>query len=229
MTDTETNIKTNIETNIKTNIETNIQNIYPYINKERIFKHSIPLPMEPFYTDINYNKIRRARIIMLSDALGINKDFSALNYYEKIQIICDIEQSCLNETIRKANEHNIRCTWINEQFINLYCGICYTIITCIDDRDIESILIKKIIDKTIDAKKLASIPRDKLCPEKYEEINKKIYERNNIKRELKYSELYFCRSCKKRQCTIEKVQTRSLDENFSLIITCLFCGKSWNG
>ena len=199
------------------------------IKVERIYKNSIPLNYEKFYKNKAYNDVRRLKLILLSDILGKQEFFKKLSYDDKTQFIMIVENSCLNESIRKSNEHDVHCVWSNNQFANIYHNICYQIFTNLDyDSGIFSkSLIKKIENNKINLHKIAKMNCKELCPEKYKEIEEKISKRNNIKKNLKYSELYHCRKCKKNQCTVEKRFNRSLDEGVNLTINCLFCGYSW--
>ncbi len=192
---------------------------------------STALPIDPFYIDKNYNDLRRLKLLVLADSLNNSEYYRNIQYDEKINYIKIIENSCLDESIRKAREYNIRCVWEEEQFVNIYHSICYKIFSTVNiTYDTGSnILIKKIFNGDILLDTIASKSYRELCPEKYEEIKKKIDERSNMEENIKYTELYFCKKCKRNQCTASRVQTRSLDEGSSFHITCLFCGNRWFG
>jgi DNA-directed RNA polymerase subunit M/transcription elongation factor TFIIS len=198
---------------------------------KREFPYAIPLPVDPFYTDIAYTGLRKLKCILLANKLGQIDRFLELSYEAQIDIIKYIENSCLNETIRKAREYNIRCVWPNIQFENIYHSICYNILTTLDIKSGTGslILVKKIFDGDIDLNTIASLSCKELCPEKYEEIIEKIDRRCNTKQSIKATTLYFCRKCKRNQCSAERVQNRSNDESSSFYITCLFCGNKWFG
>jgi hypothetical protein len=98
------------------------------------FKHAIPLPSNPFYIDKSYVGLRKTKLIAISDRFGQIKQFHNFSYEKQIEIIKYIENSCLNETIRKSREYNIRCVWNNIQFENIYHSICYNILTALDIR-----------------------------------------------------------------------------------------------
>jgi DNA-directed RNA polymerase subunit M/transcription elongation factor TFIIS len=187
----------------------------------------IPLTMD-FYTP-EYNILRRLKAIMLTEKLMLYQEFVQLEYSNQIEMIKRIENSCSNETIRKARDCNIRCVWENEQFQNIYHNTVYTIISALDDNDISNTLIKNILNKDIDINSIANLSSKDLSPQKYENIMFEINKRNNVTQTQKYTEMYFCKKCKHNQSTVERVQNRSGDEGSSFFITCTFCGAKWFG
>lgn len=193
--------------------------------------NTTPLPFDPFYTDPEYNSIRIIKLLLLSDALNNSKLYGTLSYDEKINTIQLTENSCLNETIKKAREHNIRCTWDIKAFEDLYHSICYNILSVLNIK-LETgskQLIIRVFNNEIDLNTIAALSYNELCPEKFEEVTKKIEVRSNIVYTVKYTELYFCRKCKQNKATAERVQNRSNDEGSSFHITCLNCNNRWFG
>ena len=140
-----------------------------------------------------------------------------------------IEKSCYNKSIKDALNHNIRCVWSNDMFVKLYHSICYKVATNIDKHSpVKSdYIINKIMKNNIKLYLIANRPSQELCPSKYKNILKKINNRTNLKRNIKFSELYKCGKCKRNQCTTERRYNRSLDEGVNLMVHCLFCGHSW--
>ena len=195
------------------------------------YKHAIPLPFKPFYTDRAFVPIRISKLIAISDKFGQIEQFLQLPYAKQIYIIKNIENSCLNETIRKSREYNIRCVWDNLQFEYVYHTICYNISSALDIKfDTGSkILVKKIFDEEIDLNTIANLSCKELCPEGYRDIIKTIDQRSNIEQTVKATSLYYCKKCGKNQCTATRVQNRSADEGSSFYVCCLFCGNKWFG
>lgn len=196
---------------------------------DRIYPNAIPLAVDPFYRP-EYSPLRRIKAMLFAEQLGKSEDFRKLTFNKQTQILTAIENSCINESIRKGKEYNVRCIWSNELFENIYHGVCYTIISTLDN-DINSysdILLKKILDDKFDILNIAHMSCKELCPEKYEDIDKQLTQRRGAEQTLKYSEMYHCRKCKKNQCVTEKRYNRSLDEGVNLTVNCLFCGNSWN-
>lgn len=189
------------------------------------FKDAVPLPFDPFYK--SYNNIRRLKVIVLSDKLSKYKQFKILPYEKKIEILTSIENSCLNEALRKAREYAVRCIWDNDNFTNIYHTICYNIISNIDNQFGSDTLINKILAEEINLNTIAHLTCKELCPERYEVLSSEINKRSKIEQSVKYSEMFFCKKCKHNQTTVERVQIRSADEACNLRITCLYCDNQW--
>lgn len=189
------------------------------------------LPCDPFYTKSEYNNLRRIKVLLLSGAFSNSPLYRDCPRSVKINYLIQIENSCLNETIRKAREYDIRCTWGEFQFEQIYHSTCYTILSAIDTTlsTGSSNLVAKIFMGKIDLNTIAGLSCKELCPEKYEIMAKKIEERANMKEVVKYTELYFCRKCKRNKCKAESVQNRCGDESNTYYITCLFCHNKWFG
>jgi DNA-directed RNA polymerase subunit M/transcription elongation factor TFIIS len=157
-------------------------------------------------------------------------DYLNTPYLTKDKIVEKLERGCVNRSIDKAKSYNIRCVWSDERFVNLYNSICYKVSSNIDpDSEVHSTYIKnKILRNELNLETVADMTSKELCPKKYEKIAKQIDQRINMKRKIKYSELFHCRKCKKNQCTTERRYNRSLDEGTNLTVKCMFCGHEWN-
>jgi len=171
----------------------------------------------------------------LSKSLNSSSINNIMDYYSKIHIIYNaarkIEIGCLNQAIKKANEYNIRPVWEDNEFTLLYHGICYKLSVNLDENSTikSNYMKKKILSNNINLYKLATMTSKQLCPNKNILIENKINKRINVTINLKYSELYRCKKCKRNQTTTERRYNRSLDEGVNLTITCTFCGHQWNG
>jgi DNA-directed RNA polymerase subunit M/transcription elongation factor TFIIS len=195
------------------------------------FIGAVPLTIDPFYTDNDYNAMRRLKISLLSWALQTSEEFRFLGYQKKINYMMMIENSCFNETLRKAREYNIRCTWKTKQFEDIYHSICSNLVSMLDrTQDTSSpTLIKKILNGEIELKNIAHMTCKELCPEKYEILTKEIEKRSSAEHTVKSTTMYFCRKCKKNNTTSQSIQNRSGDEGNTYLITCLFCHNKWFG
>jgi DNA-directed RNA polymerase subunit M/transcription elongation factor TFIIS len=84
-------------------------------------------------------------------------------------------------------------------------------------------LIKKIINNEIRPECVAFLSPQQLFPENWKEIlenRMKIEQKNNA---TSGTDLYQCRKCRNRNCTITELQVRSADEPTTKFITCLVC------
>lgn len=188
------------------------------------YDKALPLSIEPFYNS-DYNETRRLKAMIFSHILSNDNDFDQMSYDDQIEIIMRIENSCANETIRKARGYNLRCVWDNVQFINIYHTVCYNIISILCEES--NTLVKRILNKEINLNIIANMTCKELMPEKYDNITSEINKRVNVTNTVKYTEMYFCKKCKRNQTTVERIQNRSNDESSSFNVTCSFCGNKW--
>lgn len=190
-----------------------------------------PLPWDPFYNDPDYTPLRKIKIILINSALHSTEQFSLLNRECRLKMSTDIEIGCLDATLIAAKKHDIICSWTEQAFEDIYHNICYKVISLLNIQEPTGSrsLIEKIFNNKINLKELAALPEKDLCPEKYADILQYIDKRSNAVMSVKYTELHFCRKCKRNQATEERVQNRSNDEGCTYRITCLFCGNKWFG
>lgn len=200
-----------------------------YTQIQEHYEKRLPLPFKPFYDD-DYNDIRRLKIMMLTSILLQYESYRNMDYDSQINIVYRIENSCTNEAISLARSNNLRCEWTNEQFVNIYYSVCYVITSVLheDNKDNKD-LVEKIINKdnSFDINNIAKLTYRELLPEKYNDITHVINKRINTEHTVKFTEMHFCKKCKKNQTTAERVQNRSNDEASSFQITCIFCGTKW--
>ena len=189
-------------------------------------KFTIPIDL---YTNPLYNKNRRSIILLIANILEKNKKFKLKHIEIQTNIIINIELSCYNQTIIKADDLLIYQSWNNEKFLYLYYLNCNKITKNLDIHSEvnSSYLIDKIIHNDIDINKIASMSSEDLCPAKSQTIKNTLNLRNNQQIKFKTSTLYQCRNCKKREVKIQEYQGRSLDEGSNLSLTCVFCNYNW--
>jgi DNA-directed RNA polymerase subunit M/transcription elongation factor TFIIS len=72
---------------------------------------------------------------------------------------------------------------------------------------------------------IAFLSPEQLHPAKWVEIIKKQQYRIDKEQNMATTDMYQCRKCKERKCTIKPAQLRSLDEATNYIISCVICGN----
>ena len=199
------------------------------IQFQDIFNHlkfTIPLDI---YDNKLYNKNRRAILLLIASILEKNKKFKLKHKQIQSSIIINIELSCYNQTITKADELLIYQSWDNDKFTYLYSLNCNKITKNLDiESEVNSsYLINKILTNSININDIASMSSDQLCPDKSQNIKDNLNLRTNQQIKIKTSTLYQCRNCKKKEVKIQEYQGRSLDEGSNLSLTCLFCNFNW--
>lgn len=181
------------------------------------------------YNDNEYTIERRLIILLIANILEINNLFKILNKKQQDKIIINIEKSCYNETLKKAEELLIYKSWENEKFCYLYQLYCNKITKNLDiSSEVKSdYLFNQIINDLIDINNIASLSSDQLCPDKSENIKKNIRLRSDQEIKTKTSSLYTCPNCHKKETKLKMVQLRSLDEGYNISLTCVFCNFNW--
>jgi DNA-directed RNA polymerase subunit M/transcription elongation factor TFIIS len=196
------------------------------------YSDPVPLPML-VYRDIEYNNIRRCKLILFGNILNQHNEFKEFSYAKKSNIIMKIEKSCFNSANKKIgmSKFDIRRSWDNTKFVTLYHDICYKVSSGLD-KNVNmgsGQLLESIINGEINIDRIGFMDAEDLYPEQYKKYREKIYNKYNLQEEPKTSSLYRCRKCKKNNCTIRNRYNRSLDEGVNITITCVNCGSSWNG
>jgi DNA-directed RNA polymerase subunit M/transcription elongation factor TFIIS len=203
-----------------------------------LFSNSLNTNSIHFNNSINNINNKRKIIIKFLLLTGFKKntaklirDYTYAPVYNKLYISEIIERGCLNRSLIKSREYNIRAIWENSKFRDLYHTICYKVSINMDSNSIlkSNYINTQIEKKTIVLMLIANLSGKELCPQKYEKLNKKISQRMNQKIKIKYSTLYQCFKCKNNKCVTERVYNRSLDEGVNLRIKCTVCYNEWGG
>lgn len=195
-------------------------------NIQNNLQFTIPIDI---YHNKKYNKLRRSIILLIASILEKNNKFKLKHKEIQQNIIINIELSCYNETINKADELLIYQSWDNEKFNYLYQLFCNKITKNLDiESEVKSdYLINKVLQNDLDITKIAIMTSDELCPDKSKNIKENLNMRNNQQLNFKTSTLYKCRNCGKKEVKIQEYQGRSLDEGSNLSLTCNFCNYNW--
>ena len=188
------------------------------------------------------NQIRKQEIKSIYNCLDIK------NKYIRLNIAVKIENSIQDYIIDKAHERNIPDNWNDKDFINLYHNISYTIKINIDpfssvnksnryllNKIIRSYFISNLSVKDIlfkygdflNIKNIGSMTALELNPHINMHYIMEIEHRNKQEIKVKFSVMYKCNKCGEKKTSFKEVQTRSMDEGGTIIVTCLNCGNEW--
>lgn len=137
-----------------------------------------------------------------------------------MELSYEIERGIFEYCIDYCTNHN-----------KLIIGSTYEYITNRITNAIKSskILRKGLLERTIDPHKLAYISPSQLCPEKWADILEKKHNREERGKNIPTTNMYKCRKCLEKKCTISFLQTRSSDEPMTMYIHCCVCGNTWTG
>lgn len=84
-------------------------------------------------------------------------------------------------------------------------------------------LWKLIYSDKINPQTVAFLSPQELHPEQWSGLIKKAKLREEKRKNFAVTDLYECRKCKERKCTVTEAQTRSLDEGVTKWISCTVC------
>jgi DNA-directed RNA polymerase subunit M/transcription elongation factor TFIIS len=84
-------------------------------------------------------------------------------------------------------------------------------------------IIKNIIDRVINPHEIAFLEPHKINPDNWHLLIKKNELREFKKNNMAATDLYKCRNCGERKCSVSHLQTRGIDEPMTTFITCLIC------
>jgi DNA-directed RNA polymerase subunit M/transcription elongation factor TFIIS len=138
----------------------------------------------------------------------------------------NLEKGIYNYAIQKASNKNIVKKWDNPSFVNLYIDRLRSVYMNLKN----SQFLEKIKSKEIPAEKVASMTHYEMFPSHWEEsLEKKMMrDASRLNTNIQAStDMYTCKRCKSKKTTYYEVATRSADEQMTIFITCLDCGKNW--
>ena len=190
---------------------------------------TMPIDIE-FYQKNNYNLYRRQTLVMLSSIFSKYPRYLAYSKKKQTKLIKIIERSYYHASLDKAEDDNIRQSWANQSFVDIYIVIKYRGLTNLDPQSLvhSDYLINAVFNKEIDMEKIGYIDSKQLCSERDNEIISRINKRREQKVDYRFSKFYKCEKCKKSTCITSNVINRSLDEGTSVRIKCVSCGYERN-
>jgi DNA-directed RNA polymerase subunit M/transcription elongation factor TFIIS len=144
-----------------------------------------------------------------------------------------IEASCYRAVIAasKSAEDPYRRHWGSESFKALYSGRCGTVNSHLDPdgsvcREYGSELLTKILTGTVPPDSVGDMTAVQMCPEATRVEKLEIELRSQQHVQEKWSDLFVCPECRRRQCTYIEKQKRSLDEPAAILCKCI-CGRKF--
>lgn len=196
-------------------------------NLKIAFPHMRPLDSE-FYTEEPYksSKIRRCKAIIFLGSLSNYEPFRNLEPSAQNIMIRKLESGCVNETIRKAKEDNVGCSWQTEHFVRRYGNLVYEKANELDWLQ-NTWLIPRVISGEFNAFHVALLSADEANPDSAREMIERSAARRAAKITVKVITAHECPNCLAHMCTVKNVQLRGLDESKTTKAYCLNCPFDW--
>lgn len=88
-------------------------------------------------------------------------------------------------------------------------------------------LITDIREKRIKPHMVAFMSPSQLCPKNWEQLLAKKHIKEEKENNLPTTDMYKCRKCEQRKCTVSFLQTRSIDEPMTTFVRCCNCYNTW--
>ena len=88
-------------------------------------------------------------------------------------------------------------------------------------------LVSDLKSKNIEGRMLAYMKSSQLNPNVWKTLLDKKQLEEERANNLPTTDMYRCRKCEKRKCTISLLQTRSIDEPMTIFVRCCNCYNTW--
>jgi hypothetical protein len=207
-------------------------------NLKVAFPHLRSLAAE-FYTQEPYksNKTRRCKIMVLMGAMSNYEHFRQLAPEAQNTLARRIESGCVNETLRKAKEDNVGCSWQTDEFVRRYGTIVREKAQELD-WTLNTSLIPRVISGEVNPSRVAALTEDEANPDALRDMNERRAARLAAKVVRKRSKGYPCDQCNANGdkdeagrplgwAYITNVQTRGCDEAKVTRAQCCECSHTW--
>jgi DNA-directed RNA polymerase subunit M/transcription elongation factor TFIIS len=142
-------------------------------------------------------------------------------------IATNLEKGIFNYTIREATTRNVIKKWDNTKFCQIYIDRLRSIYLNLKNPE----FLGKIQRMEINPSEYVTMTHQNIQPELWKEM---IEKKNQIEESMlsvnikANTDLYTCKKCKSRNIYFTETQTRSADEQSTITLLCLSCGKRWN-
>ena len=143
-----------------------------------------------------------------------------------------LETILFNTTFDEANKNNVRKSWGNSAFCDMYLAAARRVVGNLSDKSYinNKNLWQRYVANELTLEQIVKQNYYELCPEKWQVMVDKQVKMERIQLEGDFSRAtnkWQCNGCKMRKCTYYELQTRSADEPMTIFIHCLNCGKRW--
>jgi DNA-directed RNA polymerase subunit M/transcription elongation factor TFIIS len=144
----------------------------------------------------------------------------------------ELEHYIYNNSLEIARKKHIHLSWKQPLFLQIYLSTARSVVGNLNPQSYiqNKTLFARFKSGEITLEELASLNFSDLYPELWKDLSVRQFEREKRLLEGNKSmatDQFFCKRCKKRECTYYELQTRSADEPMTIFIQCVNCGKQW--
>ena len=227
---------------ITTSIDTvNEETTQPIDNQQRIAEQQLkdieskiatadPIPAK-FYKKKSFNLYRVAKIQAINMILKKFQLYRELPAKKRMKIAISIECGCYNDIVDTMKSNFLIASWNSPEFCDKYNNKCYNTLCNLDPESFRNSgeLAYQILEGDIKPENVGTMNSFELCATKHKEMKLFLEQRTMVShnRTLKTSKLYTCPYCKKSMGLVKRVQTRSLDEGYTIKVICVNCWRTY--
>jgi len=144
----------------------------------------------------------------------------------------ELEHYIYNNSLEVAKKKHIHLSWNQPLFVQIYLSNARSIVGNLHPNSYiqNKSLFARFKAGEITLEELTTFNFNDLYPELWKDLSVRQFEREKRLLEGNKSmatDQFFCKRCKKRECTYYELQTRSADEPMTIFIQCVNCGKQW--
>ncbi len=144
----------------------------------------------------------------------------------------ELEHYIYNNSLEVAKKKHIHLSWNQPLFVQIYLSNARSIVGNLQPNSYiqNKSLFARFKAGEITLEELTNFNFNDLYPELWKDLSMRQFEREKRLLEGNKSmatDQFFCKRCKKRECTYYELQTRSADEPMTIFIQCVNCGKQW--
>jgi DNA-directed RNA polymerase subunit M/transcription elongation factor TFIIS len=144
----------------------------------------------------------------------------------------ELEHYIYNNSLEVAKKKHIHLSWNQPLFVQIYLSNARSIVGNLHPNSYiqNKSLFARFKAGEITLEELTTFNFNDLYPELWKDLSMRQFEREKRLLEGNKSmatDQFFCKRCKKRECTYYELQTRSADEPMTIFIQCVNCGKQW--
>lgn len=143
-------------------------------------------------------------------------------------VSAETERGVFNACLGMADARTVPCDWASPSFQALYEAKARSAIVNADPAH-NAELRARIDHNEFEPRMLAFLRPELLLPAKWRDIEDRESKRNDLIAAggvVRWSDTYRCSKCKKNECKVFELQTRSADEATTIFVHCR-CGHRW--
>ena len=134
----------------------------------------------------------------------------------------------IEDSVYNFSNDYVQKNSVEEIIEDIYLNKLDDILANIDSSKLNNTyLLNAILHNEINLNDIANLQPHHLFPDKWKKIIDRRILIEDKKKNMSTTDIFECRKCNKRKCSVYQMQTRSADEPMTTFVNCLTCGASW--